>query len=271
MALTRTDLETGKVRHAYATTVHRAQGQTVDTCHYLAAGGGHSLAYVALTRARHETHVHAVADNPAQAIDDLHHHWTRRDTQTWAIDTRPTTGTTQPLTAPEKLQRARAQAELDALTSLRATLAPQPYATAISHRHRHRLAEEVKHLRNGTGPYSNTPAGEAARQLNDAQRALAAARRTLSSPTASRRDRRQAQRQLPDLEQRHTAAERAWEQHAKPIADGLTEQIHALDANDVPPTLDRLTIDRLDRRITHLRRGVDPQLERPRPDLAIER
>lgn len=270
-ALTRTDLETGRVRHAYATTVHRAQGQTVDTCHYLAAGGGHSLAYVALTRARHHTHIHAVADNPAQALDDLHHHWTHRDTQAWAIDTRPTTGAAEPLTAPDKLQRARTQAELDALVSLRATLAPQPYVAAISHRHRHRLAEELKQLRNGTGPYANTPAGDAARQLNDAHEALAAARHTLNSPATRRRDRRHAQRQLPDLEQRHAAAERAWTQHGQPIADDLTEQIHTLDASTAAPTLDRLTIDRLDRRVTHLRHTLEPQLERPRPDLSIER
>ncbi len=271
MALTRTDLETGKVRHAYATTVHRAQGQTVDTCHYLAAGGGHSLAYVALTRARHETHIHVVADTPAQAVDDLHHHWTRRDTQTWAIDTQPTTGATQPLTAPDKVQRARAQAELDALTSLRTTLAPNHLGQATNHWHRRQLARELADLRNGTGPHADTPAGHAARQLNDTHRQLTATRHTLASPATSRRDRRHSQRQLPDLERRHTDAQRAWEQHGQPIADDLTRQMHALDTTEQARTLDRLTIDRLDRRITHLRRTLHPRLERQAPGLSIER
>src|SRR3546814_19619983 len=93
-----------------------------------------SLAYVALTRARHQTHIHAVADMPAQAIDDLHHHWARRDTQTWAIDTRPTPGAFQPLAVPEKLQRARAQAALEAPTSPRPT--PPPAAPPPAHTHR---------------------------------------------------------------------------------------------------------------------------------------
>src|SRR3546814_9403609 len=126
-----------------------------------------SLAYVALTRARHQTHIHAVADMPAQAIDDLPHHWARRDTQTWAIDTRPTPGAFQPLAVPEKLQRARAQAELDALTSLRPTLTPDGLADARSHWQRGQLGRELADLRKGTGTHADTPAGHAARQLND--------------------------------------------------------------------------------------------------------
>jgi len=272
LTLTGTDLETGKVRHAYATTVHRAQGQTVDTCHYLAAGGGHSLAYVALTRARHQTHIHAVADNPAQAIDDLHHHWTRQDTQTWAIDTQPTPGTTHPLAASEKVQRARAQAELDALTSLRTATPADDLADARNHWHRQQLSQDLADLRNGTGPQTNTPAGHAARQLNVTHRQLTAARHALASPTATRRDRRQARRQLPELEQSHTTAERAWRQRVQPVVDDLTRQMDALDTADHERTLDRLALDRLDRRITQLRRTLEPerQLQRTGPDLSID-
>ena len=57
--------------HAYATTVHRAQGATVDRAHVYADGGGRELTYVALSRARRSTTVHCVADALDQAVDDL--------------------------------------------------------------------------------------------------------------------------------------------------------------------------------------------------------
>ena len=50
-----------KLGHAYAVTAHRSQGATVDVTHALEDGGGRELAYVAMSRARHESHVHVVA------------------------------------------------------------------------------------------------------------------------------------------------------------------------------------------------------------------
>jgi hypothetical protein len=44
--------------------MHRQQGATSDRTHYLAEGGGRELAYVALSRARQASIVHAVADSP---------------------------------------------------------------------------------------------------------------------------------------------------------------------------------------------------------------
>ncbi|MHB1536535.1 MAG: ATP-dependent DNA helicase, partial [Acidimicrobiales bacterium] len=55
----------------YATTVHRSQGDTFDTAHLFADGGGRELAYVAMSRARDVAHLHAVADNVYQAVEDL--------------------------------------------------------------------------------------------------------------------------------------------------------------------------------------------------------
>jgi hypothetical protein len=71
----------------YATTVHRSQGATFDTAHLLADGGGRELGYVAMSRARQSAHVHAVADNVDQAVEDLSWDWSRERRQTWAIDT----------------------------------------------------------------------------------------------------------------------------------------------------------------------------------------
>jgi len=43
--------------YGYATTVHRSQGATLARAHLYADGGGRELAYVAMSRAREETHV----------------------------------------------------------------------------------------------------------------------------------------------------------------------------------------------------------------------
>jgi hypothetical protein len=71
----------------YATTVHRSQGATFDTAHLFADGGGRELGYVAMSRARQTVHVHAVANNIHQAVEDLAWDWSRERRQAWAIDT----------------------------------------------------------------------------------------------------------------------------------------------------------------------------------------
>ena len=53
--------------YSYALTVHREQGATADRSHYLAEGGGREHAYVAMSRARGPSIVHAIADNLHQA------------------------------------------------------------------------------------------------------------------------------------------------------------------------------------------------------------
>lgn len=80
-----------RLAHGYAITVHRAQGATVDTTHYLEDGGGRELAYVALSRARHRSTVYTHADDLDTAIDDLATTWTTERRQRWI------TGRTTPL------------------------------------------------------------------------------------------------------------------------------------------------------------------------------
>jgi hypothetical protein len=110
----------------YATTVHRSQGATFDTAHLFADGGGRELGYVAMSRTRHTAHVHAVADNVYQAVEDLTWDWNREKRQAWAIDTgTPEHAGRHPLEieadkqAPAKLRavlsRARLKAERAAL------------------------------------------------------------------------------------------------------------------------------------------------------------
>ncbi|HET6873484.1 MAG TPA: MobF family relaxase, partial [Acidimicrobiales bacterium] len=117
-----------KLAHAYATTVHRSQGATFDTAHLYADGGGRELGYVAMSRARDTAHVHAIADNVHQAVEDLTWDWSRERRQAWAIDTgTPTDQRRHPLEieadkqAPAKLRtvlgRARLKAERDAMAA----------------------------------------------------------------------------------------------------------------------------------------------------------
>jgi conjugative relaxase-like TrwC/TraI family protein len=112
----------------YATTVHRSQGATFDTAHLFADGGGRELGYVAMSRARDTAHVHAVADNVYQAVEDLTWDWSREKRQAWVIDTgTPQHSGQHPLEveadkhAPAKLRaalsRARLKAERAALTA----------------------------------------------------------------------------------------------------------------------------------------------------------
>jgi conjugative relaxase-like TrwC/TraI family protein len=63
-------LSSERLDYAYALTVHRSQGSTVDVCHHLADGGGRELAYVAMSRARHLSTIWTVADNLDQAKED---------------------------------------------------------------------------------------------------------------------------------------------------------------------------------------------------------
>jgi ATP-dependent exoDNAse (exonuclease V) alpha subunit len=53
----------GNIQHAYATTIHKAQGQTVDRCLVLADGLLYrESAYVALSRGRAQNHLYIVSD-----------------------------------------------------------------------------------------------------------------------------------------------------------------------------------------------------------------
>jgi ATP-dependent exoDNAse (exonuclease V) alpha subunit len=79
-------LDAAHLDHAYALTIHRSQGATYERAHVLAAGGGRELAYVALSRARDGTTIHATADDLEQGIDDLHVAWGSELHQRWISD-----------------------------------------------------------------------------------------------------------------------------------------------------------------------------------------
>ncbi len=79
-------LRADRLDHAYAVTMHRMQGATVDRAHVFADGGGRELAYVAMSRARDTTQVYIAADNADQAVDDLIAEWSVDRRQRWTLD-----------------------------------------------------------------------------------------------------------------------------------------------------------------------------------------
>ena len=80
------DLAADRLDHAYAVTVHRTQGATVDRAHVFADGGGRELAYVAMSRAREATPVYVAADDLDQAVEDLTAEWSVNRRQRWTLD-----------------------------------------------------------------------------------------------------------------------------------------------------------------------------------------
>ena len=78
------DIGADKLAHAYSVTAHRCQGPTVDVTHALEDGGGRELAYVAMSRARGESHVHVVAPDIRQAARRLAWAWGQERRQRWA-------------------------------------------------------------------------------------------------------------------------------------------------------------------------------------------
>jgi conjugative relaxase-like TrwC/TraI family protein len=86
VVLDRRSIDADHLDHGYAVTVHRAQGATFDRAHVLAAGGGRELAYVAMSRARHGTTLHAVADDLDQARHDIACDWASVQQQLWVTN-----------------------------------------------------------------------------------------------------------------------------------------------------------------------------------------
>jgi hypothetical protein len=113
-----------RLDHAYAVTVHRLQGATVDRAHVFADGGGRELAYVAMSRARDTSHVYVAADNLGQAVEDLRADWTVDRRQRWILDVDAPARdglAVRPSLAPRMaaaLRAAQLRAERDAVTAV---------------------------------------------------------------------------------------------------------------------------------------------------------
>jgi hypothetical protein len=206
--------------YGYAVTVHRAQGATYDRAHVLAAGGGRELGYVAMSRARDHTTIHATADDHAQAVEDLQADWGVARHQRWVTDT-PARPGRHPI--PERFRQAR---------PLRGPDAPERSLVerrAAAQRRLIELHDDLEALLAGTGRWVDTPAGAAASAYDRANAALNEARRDATDPAATRRQRRAASKQLLALTATMDTAAEQWTAVGEPEADALRTDIRTTE------------------------------------------
>jgi hypothetical protein len=137
-----------KLAHAYATTAHRSQGATVDVTYALEDGGGRELAYVSMSRARGQSHVHLVAASVAQAVERLAWAWGQERREAWVLER----------------NSAKTLAELYAERARLARSIPPDHSAELAEAKRLlSLAEQDRQdLGQGTGRWAGTPAAEAA-------------------------------------------------------------------------------------------------------------
>ncbi len=226
VTLTGAAIDREHLDYGYAVTVHRAQGATCDRAHLLAAGGGRELAYVALSRARHHTTVHATADDLTQAVEDLTSDWNTEHHQHWITDTPAHPGhQPQPRTARCSDRGAPRRGP------------PTPPGAG------ERLPRPARRRR----ALARHPEGAPPRQLHDARHLLEDSRRRAEAPGIRRRDRRAAAKLITTLTAEVLQAEHRWKTVGQPAADQLRGRIHDvrreidnLDSEDLIQGLDRL-------------------------------
>jgi conjugative relaxase-like TrwC/TraI family protein len=211
-------LDQDHLDHGYALTVHREQGATADRTHYLAEGGGRELAYVAMSRARGPSIVHAVADDLDQAIDDITHDWSLNRNQQWITRTATAVGldpAIQTLPDDPETRRKRLIAELDALGRHAPPDVTAELTTARANLDS--LCRSRDDLTRGTGRGHDTPAGRAARQLNQARHQREHAQHQVDLPYTGRRERHRWRRTAQSAARSEARAARDWASHT-PLA-----------------------------------------------------
>jgi conjugative relaxase-like TrwC/TraI family protein len=222
VTLTGEALDAEHLDHGYALTVHREQGATAGRTHYLAEGGGRELAYVAMSRARGPSTVHAVADDLDQAIEDVTHDWSSDRNQHWV------TRTGRPGLDPATRTRpddpaARLVAELERLQRLAPLDVSAELAAARADLARRR--QDRADLARGTGRWQHHPARRVAHQLDDTRRQRQHAERWLDLPALGRRERHRWRRIAESAARAEALAERDWADHAQPALEQLDRSI----------------------------------------------
>jgi conjugative relaxase-like TrwC/TraI family protein len=225
VTLARTDIDTDHLDHGYALTVHREQGATADRTHYLAEGGGRELAYVAMSRARGPSVVHAVADSLDQAIEDISHDWSSDRTQRWITRTAQVGVDDSMRTTPEDGETRRARL-LSELAALERRAPPSVTADLAAAREDvDRLRQDRQDLSRGLGRWRQAPAGRAARQLEEARREHQHANNWAEQPHTPRGERNRWRRIARDAGRAVAQAEADWSRHTAPVAEKLDRRI----------------------------------------------
>jgi conjugative relaxase-like TrwC/TraI family protein len=204
------ELDAAHLAHAYAVTVHRSQGATVERAHALEDGGGRELAYVKMSRAKERSVIYAVADSLEQAVEDLGWCWAHSRRIGWAIDSgtpapeaRPNSAPAAEVSVPAALRHARLLAERAALAAVVPADPGLAYGDAQARvGHLQRGLDELDQAQ-GRGVWRDTPVGDAAiawRQAVTEQRSYpdrAENARLWERPQLHQQARRAAERQGP--------------------------------------------------------------------------
>ena len=217
--LGREDVGSDKLAHAYAITAHRSQGATVDVTYSLEDGGGRELAYVAMSRARGESHVHVVAPDLSLAASRLAWAWEGEHRQSWAIGN----------------EAEKPLVELYAERTQLSRSVPPDHSHQLDHVRRQNLAvaRDIAELYNGTGRWANTGAGLAARAVREAAVDHQRADQLLENPELAWRARHKARRALAEASHRFDQALVTWENTGQPHATRLEAQRERLGAEAV--------------------------------------
>jgi hypothetical protein len=199
-----------KLAHGYATTVHHSQGATTTVAHIFEDGGGRELAYVAMSRAREESHVYVVADDLDQARGDLQRSWETERRWTWAIDSgTPQTagqveavaelrnvGTTKSDPASLRLQALRVEQ-----VALRSAIPREPVAALLQAQiDRQSVKLGLEWFRRDMGTRSEGELREATWKLIGARQAKFASEQSAANKHLSRSTRRSALRNATEWE-----------------------------------------------------------------------
>jgi len=201
------DLGPDQLAHGYAMTAHRSQGATVDLTYALEDGGGRELAYVAMSRARGESHVYVVAPDIVQAADRLSWAWDQERRQSWALGNIPEVNLAALVSERDALARSVAPDRSSELEQLR--------------RQGTVLQQDFDDLHNGAGRWERTQAGEVARSLRRLALEYQEAANKVEGPELGFWARHRARRELKDVGARFDQALSAWETAGKPYASQL--------------------------------------------------
>ncbi|MGA3220364.1 MAG: hypothetical protein ABSE77_15010 [Acidimicrobiales bacterium] len=176
----------------------------------LADGGGRELAYVAMSRARGESHVYVVANHVSDAAERLVWDWAQERRQSWALDRKSDKSLSQ-LYA----ERARLAASLPPDRSGQLRTATDDLA---------RADQDAADLYDGAGRWAGHPAGQAARAAREAAAAYQRAQERADSPRLGPWARHKARRELREAGAHFDRAEEAWRQWGEPHARSLEAQ-----------------------------------------------
>jgi len=197
------DIGADRLAYGYAITAHRAQGTTVEVAHVLDDGGGRELAYVAMSRARHASHVYTTAPDLTEAAQRLVWSWDDERRQQWA---------TVQARAAQRLVELRAE-----YRELVGSIPPAVTDQLVRVREQQDVLEkDLGDLRTGAGRWASTPVRASYEYLQVARRVHEENLRRVQDPYRGLLARHRSREDLKTGAATLQAAERAWQCTTEP-------------------------------------------------------